>query len=180
LNFQDSEAPVLHARETYSVPVHSANEIFSTPQARVPLKNKIYKLQETPCLMNLRMALDQALDRPVTYYNRKRHLLMICCIEHLIYPIFVIIILVINLLRYLYSTNYFGTGHWSEMFLLQPIAVSLPLLPLVFPACWIFLNCFGMARFKALFKLYLSAKKLQVSINLEINRQKVIKNSKFG
>ncbi|KAL0110560.1 hypothetical protein PUN28_013866 [Cardiocondyla obscurior] len=107
------------------------------------------------------MALDQALDRPVTYYNRKRHLLMICCIEHLTYPIFVIIILVINLLRYLYLTDYLGTGHWSEMFLLQPIAVSLPLLPLVFPTCWIFLNCFGMARFKALFKLYLSAKKLQ-------------------
>lgn len=108
------------------------------------------------------MALDEALDRPVTYYNRKRHLLMICCIEHLTYPILVIVILVINLLRYLYLTDYFGTGHWSEMFLLQPIAVSLPLLPLVFPVCWLFLNCFGMARFKALFKLYLSAKKLQV------------------
>jgi len=130
----------------------------------MPLKNKIYKLQETPYLMNLRMALDQALDRPVTYHNRKRHLLMICCIEHLAYPILLIIILVTNLLRYLYLADYFGIGHWSETFLLQPIAVSLPLLPLVFPICWLFLNCFGMARFKALFKLYLSTKKLQVSI----------------
>ncbi|XP_072762979.1 transmembrane protein 94 isoform X2 [Anoplolepis gracilipes] len=161
VSYDDPEAPVLHARETYNPPVHSAHEIFSTPQARLPLKNKIYKLQETPYLVNLRMALDQALDRPVTYYNRKRHLLMICCIEHLAYPILLIIILVVNLLRYLYLADYFGTGHWSEMFLLQPIAVSLPLLPLVFPSCWIFLNCFGMARFKALFKLYLSAKKLQ-------------------
>ncbi|XP_024872113.1 transmembrane protein 94 isoform X2 [Temnothorax curvispinosus] len=159
--YDDAEAPVLHAKETYCAPVHSANEIFSTPQARAPLKSKIYKLQETPYLMNLRMALDQALDRPVTYYNRKRHLLMICCIEHLTYPILVIVILVVNLLRYLYLTDYFGTGHWSEMFLLQPITISLPLLPLMFPACWIVLNCFGMARFKALFKLYLSAKKLQ-------------------
>ncbi|XP_070172573.1 transmembrane protein 94 isoform X4 [Polyergus mexicanus] len=159
--YDDPEMPVLHTRETYSPPVHSANEIFSTPQARVPLKNKIYKLQETPYLVNLRMALDQALHRPVTYHNRKRHLLMICCIEHLAYPILLIVILVINLLRYLYLADYFGIGHWSEMFLLQPIAVSLPLLPLVFPSCWIFLNCFGMARFKALFKLYLSAKKLQ-------------------
>ncbi|CAL1678432.1 unnamed protein product [Lasius platythorax] len=159
--YDDPEAPVLHTRETYNPPVHSANEIFSTPQARVPLKNKIYKLQETPYLVNLRMALDQALNRPVTYHNRKRHLLMICCIEHLAYPILLIVILVVNLLRYLYLADYFGTGHWSEMFLLQPIAVSLPLLPLVFPFCWIFLNCFGMARFKALFKLYLSTKKLQ-------------------
>ncbi|XP_032688054.1 transmembrane protein 94 isoform X2 [Odontomachus brunneus] len=159
--YNDAEAPVLHAREAYSPAVHGANEIFSTPQARVPLKNKIYKLQETPYLMNLRMALDQALDRPVTYHNRKRHLLMICCIEHLAYPILLIVTLVVNLLRYVYVADYFGTGHWSEMFLLQPVAVSLPLLPLVFPACWIFLNCFGMARFKALFKLYLSSKKLQ-------------------
>ncbi|XP_012230402.1 endoplasmic reticulum magnesium-transporting P-type ATPase isoform X2 [Linepithema humile] len=159
--YDDPEAPVLHAREAYTPQVHSATDIFSTPQARVPLKNKIYKLQETPYLMNLRMALDQALDRPVTYHNRKRHLLMICCIEHLAYPILLIVVLVVNLLRYLYLADYFSTGHWSEMFLLQPIAVSLPLLPLVFPVCWIFLNCFGMARFKALFKLYLSAKKLQ-------------------
>ncbi|KAG7210195.1 hypothetical protein KM043_011750 [Ampulex compressa] len=159
--YNDHEAPVLHAREIYNPPVHSANEIFSTPQARKPLENKIYKLQETPYLMNLRMALDQALDRPVTYHNRKRHLLMICCIEQLAYPILLIIVLVMNLLRCLYLSEYFSIGFWSEMFLLQPIAVSLPLLPLVFPACWIFLNCFGMARFKALFKLYQSSKKLQ-------------------
>ncbi|CAK9816936.1 Transmembrane protein 94 [Anthophora quadrimaculata] len=159
--YNDSEAPVLHAREVYSPQVHSANEIFSTPQARVPLRNKIYKLQETPYLMNLRMALDQALDRPVTYHNRKRHLLMICCIEQLAYPVLLIIVLVVNLFRYLYLSEYFGVGYWNEMFLLQPIAISIPLLPLVFPTCWIFLNCFGMARFKALFKLYQSSKKLQ-------------------
>nr|XP_031837359.1 transmembrane protein 94 isoform X1 [Nomia melanderi]XP_031837360.1 transmembrane protein 94 isoform X1 [Nomia melanderi]XP_031837361.1 transmembrane protein 94 isoform X1 [Nomia melanderi]XP_031837362.1 transmembrane protein 94 isoform X1 [Nomia melanderi]XP_031837363.1 transmembrane protein 94 isoform X1 [Nomia melanderi] len=159
--YEDTEAPVLHVREVYSPQVHSANEIFSTPQARAPLKNKIYKLQETPYLMNLRMALDQALDRPVTYHNRKRHLLMICCIEQLAYPILLIIVLIVNLFRYSYLSEYFGVGHWNEMFLLQPIAISIPLLPLVFPICWIFLNCFGMARFKALFKLYQSSKKLQ-------------------
>lgn len=159
--YDDADAPVLHAREVYSPQVHSANEIFSTPQARTPLKNKIYKLQETPYLMNLRMALDQALDRPVTYHNRKRHLLMICCIEQLAYPILLIIVLVANLFRYMYVSEYFGVGYWNEMFLLQPIAISIPLLPLVFPTCWIFLNCFGMARFKALFKLYQSSKKLQ-------------------
>ncbi|XP_076680619.1 transmembrane protein 94-like protein l(2)k05819 isoform X4 [Andrena cerasifolii] len=159
--YDDADAPVLHAREVYSPQVHSTSEIFSTPQARAPLKNKIYKLQETPYLMNLRMALEQALDRPVTYHNRKRHLLMICCIEQLAFPVLLIIVLVVNLFRYLYLSEYFGVGYWNEMFLLQPIAVSIPLLPLVFPVCWIFLNCFGMARFKALFKLYQSSKKLQ-------------------
>ncbi|XP_053975202.1 transmembrane protein 94 isoform X3 [Hylaeus volcanicus] len=159
--YDDPDAPALHAREVYSPQIHSANEIFSTPQARAPLKNKIYRLQETPYLTNLRMALDQALDRPVTYHNRKRHLLMICCIEQLAYPVLLIIVLIVNLFRYLYLSEYFGVGYWNEMFLLQPIAISIPLLPLVFPICWIFLNCFGMARFKALFKLYQSSKKLQ-------------------
>ncbi|XP_076621551.1 transmembrane protein 94-like protein l(2)k05819 isoform X4 [Colletes latitarsis] len=159
--YDDADASVLHAREVYSPQVHNANEIFSTPQARAPLKNKVYKLQETPYLMNLRMALDQALDRPVTYHNRKRHLLMICCIEQLAYPVLLIIVLVVNLFRYSYLSEYFGVGYWNEMFLLQPIAISIPLLPLVFPICWIFLNCFGMARFKALFKLYQSSEKLQ-------------------
>lgn len=157
---------MLHAREVYSPQIHSASDIFSTPQARAPLRNKIYKLQETPYLMNLRMALDQALNRPVTYHNRKRHLLMICCIEQLTYPILLIMVLVVNLFRYLYLSEYFGVGYWNEMFLLQPIAISIPLLPLIFPICWIFLNCFGMARFKALFKLYQSSKKLQVNIFL--------------
>ncbi|XP_043281137.1 transmembrane protein 94 isoform X2 [Venturia canescens] len=159
--YENPEDPILHAKEVYSPSVHGANEIFSTPQARTPLKNKVYKLQETPYLVNLRMALEQALDRPVTYHNRERHLVMVCCIEQLTYPILLIIVVLVNLLRYLYLTEYVGIGHWSEIFLLQPIAVTLPLLPIIFPAFWILLNCFGMARFKALFKLYQSSKKMQ-------------------
>ncbi|XP_033214958.1 transmembrane protein 94 isoform X2 [Belonocnema kinseyi] len=159
--YDDPEAPVLHAKEVYSPLVHGKNEVFSTPQARTPLKNKIYELKETPYLTNLRMALEQALNRPVTYHNRERHLVMICCIEQLVYPILLIVVLIVNLIRYLYLSELVGIGTWYDMFLLQPIAVTLPLLPISFPACWIFLNCFGMARFKALFKLYQSSKKTQ-------------------
>ncbi|XP_044574421.1 transmembrane protein 94 isoform X2 [Cotesia glomerata] len=159
--YNDPDGSPLYAKEIYSPNVnHNTNEIFTSPQARIPLKNKIYILKETPYLVNLRMALDQALDRPVTYHNRKRHLLMICCIEQLAYPILLIIVLIVNLLRYLYFYKYAGTGHWTELFLLQPIAVTLPLLPIIFPIFWIVLNCFGMARFKALFQLYQSSSKI--------------------
>lgn len=154
----------MHAREVYSPLVHSASEIFATPQPRTPLKNKTYKLMETPYLMNLKIALDQALSRPVTHHNRERHLVMICCIEQLTYPILLIVMLVVNFMRFLYFYKYIGLGHWTDMFILQPIAVTLPLLPLVFPTFWILLNCFGMARFKALYKLYSSSKKLQVKM----------------
>ncbi|XP_014604302.1 PREDICTED: uncharacterized protein KIAA0195 isoform X1 [Polistes canadensis] len=159
--YDDPDGLSLHTREVYSPPVHSVNEIFSTPQARIPLKNKLYELQETPYLTNLRMALDQALNRPVTYHNRKRYLVMVCYIEQLAYPLILTFIVAINLFRYLYLSERFGIGTWVEMFLLQPIAVTLPLLPVIFPICWIFLNCMGMARFKALCKLYQSSKKLQ-------------------
>ncbi|KAK0168024.1 hypothetical protein PV327_001865 [Microctonus hyperodae] len=158
--YDNTDGPVLHAKEVYSPTIHEENEIFSTPQPRSPLQNQIYKLQETPYLTNLRMALDQALDRPVTYHNRVRHLVMICCIEQLVYPILLIVVQLINLLRYLYFYEYFGIGHSTELFLLQPIAVTLPLLPIIFPTLWIVLSCFGMARFKALFELYQSSKKV--------------------
>ena len=147
--------------------MHSGSGVFSAPQARVPLRNKVYKLQETPYLSNVRMALDMALDRPVTYHNRERHLVMICCIEQLLYPILLIIVLMFNLIRYLYLYEIVGIGHWAELFLLQPVAVTLPLLPIAFPVWWIMLNCFGMARFKALFKLYQSSKKTQVCLLVE-------------
>ncbi|XP_057323877.1 transmembrane protein 94 isoform X3 [Microplitis mediator] len=161
--YNDPNGPALHAKEIYSPNVnHNTNDIFTSPQPRIPLKNQIYILKETPYLINLRMALDQALDRPVTYHNRKRHLLMICCIEQLVYPILLIIVLLINLLRHLYFHKYAGTGHWTELYLLQPVAVTLPLLPIIFPVFWIFLNCFGMARFKALFQLYQSSSKISL------------------
>ncbi|KAK0084269.1 hypothetical protein PV325_007343 [Microctonus aethiopoides] len=162
--YDNPDGPILHAKEVYSPTIHEENEIFSTPQPRSPLQNQIYKLQETPYLMNLQMALDQALDRPVTYHNRVRHLVMICCIEQLVYPILLIIVQLVNLLRYLYFYEYVGIGHWTELFLLQPIAVTLPLLPIIFPTLWIVLNCFGMARFKALFELYQSSKKVPVIV----------------
>ena len=66
---------------------HTGRETFSNPTARSPLCNKRYILQETPFLNNLRLALEQALDRPVTYHSRLRHLLMVTCLEHIALPI---------------------------------------------------------------------------------------------
>ena len=40
--------------------------------------------------------------------------------------------------------------HWSEVFLLHPVSVLLPLLPLLFPILWIALNLWGMAKLETL------------------------------
>ncbi|XP_023717752.1 transmembrane protein 94-like [Cryptotermes secundus] len=148
--FEDEEAPVLHAHEVYSPTLHSVREPFSVPMARSPLCNKKYILQETPYLNNLRLALQQALDRPVTYHNRLRHLLMLTCVEQLTLPVTLVCVLFVNLIRFLYLSRWVGVGHWTEMFLLQTVAVALPLLPVVFPMAWLILDSLGMARIQAL------------------------------
>ncbi|XP_069685217.1 transmembrane protein 94 isoform X2 [Periplaneta americana] len=148
--FEDQEAPILHSREVYSPMTHSVREPFTVPMARTPLCNKKYILQETPYLSNLRLALEQALDRPVTYHNRLRHLLMLTCLEQIALPVALVCVLFVNLVRYLYLSRWVGAGHWTEMFLLQTVAVALPLLPIIFPTAWLVLASLGMARIQAL------------------------------
>nr|CAD7393702.1 unnamed protein product [Timema cristinae] len=145
---EEKDGPPLRSQETYIPPAQMAHELFSAPTARVPYPNKKYVLQETPYLVNLRLALEQFLDRPVTYYNRLRHLLIITCIEQLALPVTVVSVLFVNLLKFIYLRQWLG--HWTEVFLLQPVSVSLPLLPITFPAAWLVLDSLGMARLQAL------------------------------
>nr|CAD7588508.1 unnamed protein product [Timema genevievae] len=145
---EEKDGPPLRSQETYIPPAQMAHELFSAPTARVPYPNKKYVLQETPYLVNLRLALEQFLDRPVTYYNRLRHLLIITCIEQLALPVTVVSVLFVNLLKFIYLRQWLG--HWTEVFLLQPVSVSLPLLPITFPVAWLVLDSLGMARLQAL------------------------------
>lgn len=46
-------------------------------------------------------------------------------------------------MRYIYLTQWVGTGSWLDMFVVIPICVILPLLPLVFPMFWVLLSCYG-------------------------------------
>lgn len=162
ITFQSNDGPILYAGDICSPSVPQPSEVFTTPQARKPLQNKLYKLQETPFVKNLRLALDHALDRPVTFHNRKRHLVINFTVEQLLHPIVLIFVVFVNVIRYLYLSDYVASGHWSEMLMLQPIATVLPLLPLAFPFCWLLLNSFGMARFKSLFMFHYRIKKPQV------------------
>nr|CAD7400460.1 unnamed protein product [Timema poppensis] len=159
--FQEKDGPPLRSQETYIPPAQMAHELFSAPTARVPYPNKKYVLQETPYLVNLRLALDQFLDRPVTYYNRLRHLLIISCIEQLALPFTVVSVLFVNLLKFIYLRQWLG--HWTEVFLLQPVSVSLPLLPITFPAAWLVLDSLGMARLQALIHVPMHVQAIQVN-----------------
>lgn len=143
---KNDEYPILHPKEVYGPSLKNANEAISNPKTRKPLDNKIYRLIETPYLSSLKMALEQALDKPETHTNQQRFLLMNTCFEKIAYPVVLCLIIFINFIRYFYLERSFGTGCWVEMFLLIPVSVTMPLLPVVFPAIWIVLNCLGSAR----------------------------------
>lgn len=144
---KNDEYPLLHPKEVYGPSLKNANEAITTPKTRKPLENKKYRLIETPYLTNLKMALEQALDKPVTHTNQQRYLLMVKCFEQIFYPLIVFLTILINLVRYVYLSVIFGVGYWVEMFLIIPVSVSLPLLPMVFPSFWIVLSCLGNARY---------------------------------
>ncbi|XP_019880978.2 transmembrane protein 94 isoform X2 [Aethina tumida] len=147
---KNSEYPLLHAKEVYAPSLQNANEILSAPKCRKPLENKKYRLLETPYLNNLRVFLEQALDRPVTQHNQHRHRVMIKIIERIIMPAAFLITFVLNLFKFLYFMHLGGISA-AQLFLLRPSTVILPLLPLVFPLFWNLLNYSGMARFKTIF-----------------------------
>ncbi|XP_034247469.1 transmembrane protein 94 isoform X2 [Thrips palmi] len=146
----DKDLPILQTGELFSPAPNKKPDIFSVPMSRVPLQNEEYVLEQTPYINNLRIAMEQALNRPITYYNRQRHTLMVKYVELIFLPILLLLVLLVNLVRLGYLHRLVSCGPWIEMILLQPIAVVLPLLPVVFPTVWLLLNCLGMARLLAI------------------------------
>lgn len=140
-----SEYPLLHGREIYAPTLQNANEVFSAPKVRKPLKNVRYRLLETPYLNNLHIALEQALDRPVTQHNQQRQV-MVKIMERFVLPIMLLIVYLVNCIKYFYLEGLFGSYPLWDLFVLLPLKVVLPLLPLMFPVAWNALNYLGMAR----------------------------------
>lgn len=143
---KSAEYPLLHAKEVYGPSLQNHNEIFSAPKGRKPLDCKKYKLLETPYVNNLKIALEQALDRPITQQNQQRHLLMVRFVERLFLPASLLCIFIINIVRWIYLEQMFGRSGKVDLFVLVPISTVLPLLPLVFPLVWNNLNYLGMAK----------------------------------
>ncbi|XP_052740151.1 transmembrane protein 94 [Bicyclus anynana] len=122
-------------------------EHLSAPRVRSPHPNKTYRMCETPYLKNLKLALDQATARPVTVFEKQRYLCMVKILEGIVLPVAVALTLAASVARQLCGLP---SAHWSEAYLLQTVAASLPLLQIFFPVTWITLNCYGLARFKLL------------------------------
>ncbi|KAI4456515.1 hypothetical protein MML48_8g00014295 [Holotrichia oblita] len=142
---KSSEYPLLHARDVYGPTLHTANEIFSIPTSRKPLEYKKYRLLETPYLNNLRIALEQALDRPISQLNQQKHFLAVKLFERIILPTTLVVILLVNLIRLIYLETYIGKASPIDLFVLVPVSTILPLLPLSFPFVCVLSDYYGLA-----------------------------------
>ncbi|XP_063896687.1 transmembrane protein 94 [Helicoverpa armigera] len=129
-------------------PTTPQKDNFSTPRIRTPHRNKAYRMCETPYLKNLKLALEQATIRPVTVFEKQRYLCTVKIMEGIVLPLVISLVVIASFVRHVYHLP--GITHWTEIYFLQTIAASLPLLQIVFPIAWVTLNCYGLARFKLL------------------------------
>ncbi|CAH0398033.1 unnamed protein product [Chilo suppressalis] len=129
-------------------PTSQPKEHFTAPRIRTPHQNKAYRMCETPYLKNLKLALEQATSRPVTVFEKQRYLCTVKIMEGIVLPLVIALVVIASFIRHMYHLP--GVTHWTEIYFLQTIAASLPLLQIVFPIAWVSLNCYGLARFKLL------------------------------
>ncbi|XP_077286131.1 transmembrane protein 94-like protein l(2)k05819 isoform X3 [Arctopsyche grandis] len=146
----DDPQLIMFPQQIYQPSTVGKSENFTTPRAMQPHKSKLFKLLETPYISNVKLALDLSLNRPVTVHNKQRYLIITKCIELIILPIIIVLILLAGFMRHFYLSEYLGTAHWTTIYILQTVTAIFPLLPTMFPIAWIALNTYGTAKFKYL------------------------------
>ncbi|XP_040173075.1 transmembrane protein 94 isoform X1 [Anopheles arabiensis] len=124
------------------------------PIARSPLPDLVCAVEATPYLDILRKSLDCFLDRPKTIINQQRELLVSRCLQRWGFGLILFLTVSIGILRNvgLYLQGKLPTN-WMNVFLLNPTAAVLPLLPLVFPLLWVAINLWGVARLETLLSI---------------------------
>ncbi|XP_026481591.1 LOW QUALITY PROTEIN: transmembrane protein 94 [Ctenocephalides felis] len=140
-------------------------EVLSTPKLRLPMKNKLYMLEETPYLNNIRIALNKSLERPNSLHDSQRYLLVTVILHYSCLTVLLILALLFGFLRYtemieFYWENSLYSLSVNDLFFTAPLTVVVPLMPTVFPAVWIFLNCLGIARLKSFLDICLDNNKV--------------------
>ncbi|CAH3997651.1 unnamed protein product [Pieris brassicae] len=143
----NSDDPELFFGQIFT-PGSQVKDNSSVPRSRVPHQNKAYRMLETPYLKNLKLALEQATIRPVTVFEKQRYLCTVKVMEGIVLPLVILLMVVACLFRHIYHLP--GVTHWTEIYFIQTIAASLPLLQIIFPIAWVTLNCYGLARFKSI------------------------------
>ncbi|XP_070186267.1 transmembrane protein 94-like isoform X2 [Littorina saxatilis] len=119
------------------------------PKGRKPLKPKPFRILDSPVAENFRLVLSGQVERPLSVLTNECHRVVYVWLTQRLLPACVLLVLLINALRFVYLPD--SSGHWTEMFLVLPVHAILPLVPLTFPLLWIIVNTYGQVRILAAF-----------------------------
>ncbi|KAL1453214.1 hypothetical protein WDU94_007379 [Cyamophila willieti] len=115
----------------------------------------------TPYVRNLEGTLLQCFTKPVDYYTSSLYTLNVKCVQFILYPVLFIIVILVNLFRlnYYSQSDWLPSESWFDLFFVQPITVTLPLLPLLLPVAWFGLDNYGNAVLQSSYQREFSAGK---------------------
>ena len=117
-----------------------------------PAPLRPHLLEETPYLAELEAVLTRGADRPLSVLVRQRHFLVSSLLECMVCPLVVVVVLAWACVRHLYIPSpWLPATPKHELFLTEPVAAALPLLPLLLPAWWILVNTAGLASVLSIF-----------------------------
>ena len=126
----------LERGEVYGKPVKS-----HIPQLKPVKEPQKFLMEETPCIREIEVVLEQASNRPVSQLEKQRIFFFSTLLELILLPSTLVLVLVWNCLRRQLLSS-LSLLHISptdsilipELFVREPVAACIPLLPLVFPA----------------------------------------------
>jgi hypothetical protein len=137
--------------DTYGFPTNS--EPPSKPIAVQPLPDLVCEMQETPFLDNLKMSLENFLNRPQTNNDRMRHILVNHYMQRYIFFLTITLILSTVTLRAFdkyYIEGKIKNNTWDVVAVRNVVSAWISLIPLIFPLIWINLHHWGTAKLETL------------------------------
>ena len=142
---------VLNQGETFQTDQFKPIEKSLLPEFKSSLEPQEFLLEETPFLSELQVVLDEAANRPLSKLTKQRHFLISSVLEFICTPLVLVVVLAWNCVRYQYSWTWLGGHPKYQLFLIEPVSSTLPLIPLMLPAWWILVNTTALANVLAMF-----------------------------
>lgn len=127
------------------------------PELRAASSAQAFVLEETPCLAELEHVLEAAASRPSSTLTKQRLFLAGTVLELVLLPAVLVLVLIWSCLRRQLVTSLLPLAAADSLviprlFVREPVAACLPLLPLTLPLWWILVNTAALANVLTIFR----------------------------
>lgn len=158
VNSKSSKPKTFKLGDTYGLNAHINDQQPPTkPIAIQPLPDLTCVMEQTPFIdVNLKLSLENFLDRPPTIHNIYRNILINHYMQRYIFILTLVLISTTITLRAFDSYYIKGKVHhtsWYNIGVLNCCSAMISLLPLIFPTLWINLHHWGTARLETLLSI---------------------------